>query len=625
MKLKRYGFIVRLKFQKRSALKFISRSESQISEAQRTDICWTNYPIVNKLLGTIPHSGGYNTTQLAAEFFPKLTLAVIPVIILLGILLCLPRDGAAAIFEQLAMDARGTSLCNSITADPSGPMSVHYNPAGLDRTVGTEAYQGLTWLAVLNVKGQFTQGTDPSTGKLWAPFGGWFNNGIDPEAGHGSSTTPSIELPFLGKLPFLAAPNQGVAHHDKDSPFAYGFAITTPFAAGMTHPDADDPYRFLGKSMTLLRVVAAPGVSYRVTNNLAIGASFGLGMGFFGMQADMRMPNDMVALTGALGQSTKGLEIPIVSELTLPAPWFGGGMSPYETVAGMKIYGQDLLNTSYNIGFLWDPFSWLSFGGVYQSQAVAEMKGRYTFTYSQSMQNSINWMGSSPTLIVTAAMLGLQTHLADQDSGNFRSDIVFPQRVQFGIKLQPHPRIKFLVDANWTDWESWKAASIVFDRDLAMLQLARLLGYTGGTNTLNIENGFKNTWNLSYGLELQASDHLTLRLGYEDRPTSNTANYFGLIPLGDMKLYSVGIGIKQEKVPLRKIKGLSDLIEQMNHPDLLDLSVTYMTSEYKCDFNQSQNFNSTDFTKIVYNPFAGLIYENKTEAWIIILKQTYYW
>jgi len=35
-------------------LKFASRSKSQISEAQRTDICWTNYPIVNKLLGTIP-------------------------------------------------------------------------------------------------------------------------------------------------------------------------------------------------------------------------------------------------------------------------------------------------------------------------------------------------------------------------------------------------------------------------------------------------------------------------------------------------------------------------------------------------------------------------------------------
>jgi len=32
-------FIVRLKFQKQSELKFVSRSESHILEAQRTEIC----------------------------------------------------------------------------------------------------------------------------------------------------------------------------------------------------------------------------------------------------------------------------------------------------------------------------------------------------------------------------------------------------------------------------------------------------------------------------------------------------------------------------------------------------------------------------------------------------------
>ena len=51
-------FIVRLKFQKRSVLKFVSR--------------------------TIPHSGGYNTPQLAAELFPKLALGFIPVIFVHG-------------------------------------------------------------------------------------------------------------------------------------------------------------------------------------------------------------------------------------------------------------------------------------------------------------------------------------------------------------------------------------------------------------------------------------------------------------------------------------------------------------------------------------------------------------
>ena len=48
-------FIVRLKFQKQSVLKFVSR--------------------------TIPHSGGYNTRSELAELFPKLALGFIPVIL----------------------------------------------------------------------------------------------------------------------------------------------------------------------------------------------------------------------------------------------------------------------------------------------------------------------------------------------------------------------------------------------------------------------------------------------------------------------------------------------------------------------------------------------------------------
>jgi len=607
-------------------LKFISRSESQISEAQRTDICWTNYPIVNKLLGTIPHSGGYNNTQLAAELFPKLTLAVIPVIILLWILLFLPRYGAAGINEQMAMDTRSLSLGNSITADPSGPFSVHFNPAGLDRTTGTEVCQGLNYIPILEIKGKFTQGIDPATGNKWAPFGGWFNKGIDPEAGHGSTTQGVMALPLLGVLPFLAAPYNGIVHHDKDSPFAYGFALVAPFAGGWRHNDADDPYRFLGKTVSLIRMVLEPGISYRVTKSLSIGASFGLGLSFMQFETRMRAPNDLVALTGALGQATEGLEIPIISELTFPAPWFGGGLSPYEDIGGLKFFAQDLFNPSYNVGFLWDPFSWLSFGGVYQSEADADMKGRYTFEYRPHLQKTINWLGSSPLTIIIAAMLGLPTHVADHDEGNMSINVVYPRRVQFGIKLQPHPRIKLLVDANWTDWESWKTQTIVFDRDMALLQLAKLSGYQGGSRAMVVQNGFKNEVHLSYGVELNPSGPVTLRLGYEYRPTSNSENYFGMLPLGDLKIYSIGIGLDEsKKAPPRKIKGLSDLLHQMLAPDRLDLGFRYITTDYKVNFNQSKNFNSTNFTDMIYNPFAGLEYEMKGSIYIISLNQTYFW
>ncbi|MDD2276770.1 MAG: outer membrane protein transport protein [Smithellaceae bacterium] len=543
-------------------------------------------------------------------------------IILLLLLLLVPRDGAAALFEQLAIETRAGSLGNAVTADPQGPLSAHYNPAGLDRVRGTEFTMGIFYIPTLNVQGKFTQGTDPQTGKLWAPFGGWFNNGIDPAAGHGSSTTPSAELPHLGALPMLAAPNLGIGYHSKNSPFAFGFAVYAPFGAGMEHTEADDPYRFLGKRMSVLRLTMAPTISYRVSKSLSVGASFGLGMAYMGFDTRMRAPNDMVALTGVLGDVTTGLEIPIFSELLLPPPWFGGGLNPYEEMGGLKFFAEDNLNTSFNIGWLWEPVSWFSFGGVYQSETKADMQGKYTFDFTKRMQNTINWLGSSPTTIIAAAVLDLPTYCPPEVRGNMSIEVVLPARAQFGIKLQPHRRIKFLADAHWAQWSAWESMKIVLDRDNELLRLGKLMGYTGGPRTLIMENHFKDTWHFSYGLELQPLDMLTLRLGYEDRPTSVSESYFGPLPLGDMKLYSAGLGLAL-KPPDRKFKGLFGLLKQMLHPDKVDLGFTYMTSDYKVKFNQSKLFNSTNFTDIIYNPFAGLEYEQKITAYIVSLNMTF--
>ena len=552
-------------------------------------------------------------------------------IILLWILMCLPREGAAALFEQLAVEARANSLGGAVTADPQGPLSAHFNPAGLDRVRGTELAMGVTWVPVMNIKSKFTQAIDPTTGELWSPFGGYFNNGIDPEAGQESSTKPSLEVPILGVLPYniLAGASQGIAYHAKGSSFAYGFALYTPFAVGQEHTSATDPSRFLGKRMSLVRLVLAPTISYRVSKTLTVGASVGMGLAWLGFDTRMRTPNELVALTGVLGEATVGLEIPIVSELTFPAPWFGGGLSPYEDVGGLKFFAEDNLTTSFNVGFLWEPFSWLSIGGVYQSESKAEMKGKYTLDYSKRMQKTINWLGSSPTTIIIAAMLDLPTYAPEEHTGNMSVDVVFPARAQLGVALKPHRRVKFLADVQWVQWSAWESTTVVFDRRIELFRLTKLLGYTGGDNKLVVENGFKDTIHCSFGLELEPIDGFFLRFGYDARPTSIQDGFFGLIPMGDLKLYTFGIGIETNKIsflkpPERRYKGLMDLaLHQLLHADRIDIGVTYLNSKTQISNNTSVNFNSTDFTKAVYNPFAGLNYENEINAWIINLGLTF--
>ncbi len=560
-----------------------------------------------------------------------MTLKRLGFIILLWILVCLPREGVAALFEQMVVETRAQSLGGAVTADPQGPLSAHFNPAGLDRVRGTELSMGFSWVPVMNIESKFTQAVDPDTGKLWAPFGGYFNNGIDPAAGQESSTKPSIEFPILGQLPFniMAGANQGIAYHAKGSSFAYGFALYAPVAVGMEHTDPNDPMRFLGKRMSIVRLVLAPTISYRVTKTLAVGASFGFGLARMQFDTSMRSPNELVALTGVLGEATVGLEIPIVSELTFPAPWFGGGLSPYEDIGNLKFVAEDNLTTSFNVGFLWEPFSWLSIGGVYQSESKADMRGKYALEYSNRFQRTVNWLGSSPTTIIIAAMLDLPTFAPDKHEGDMSIEVIFPARAQLGIALKPHRRVKFLADAQWVQWSRWENTEVAFDRRIELFRLTKLMGYAGGDSTMKLENGFKDTIHYSFGLELEPIDGVFLRFGYDARPTSVKESHFSMIPMGDMQLYSFGFGIETKKIsflkpPERRYKGLMDLaLHQLLHADRIDFGVTLLKSKASISSNTSQNFNSTDFTKPIYNPFAGLDYENEITAWILNVNMTF--
>jgi hypothetical protein len=79
------------------------------------------------------------------------------------------------------------------------------------------------------------------------------------------------------------------------------------------------------------------------------------------------------------------------------------------------------------------------------------------------------------------------------------------------------------------------------------------------------------------------------------------------------------------KPPKRTYKGLMELVMQLLHADKIDLGFMWMDSDYKVRFNQSKNFNSTNFTDIIYSPFAGLEYEQKTTAYFLSFTMTYFW
>jgi hypothetical protein len=96
--------------------------------------------------------------------------------------------------------------------------------------------------------------------------------------------------------------------------------------------------------------------------------------------------------------------------------------------------------------------------------------------------------------------------------------------------------------------------------------------------------------------------------------------------MADMDIYSAGIGLTLEDQPKPRPKGMHALLQQLQHPSGVDLNVTYVKMKDKTvGFNESTNMNSTDFTKIVYNPYAGLIWKQEMSIWIYSLNQVFRW
>lgn len=501
----------------------------------------------------------------------------------------------AAFHEQLAIDTVAISLANTVTARPPGHMSIHYNPAGLSQLPdGKYLSNGLT-IPIIEKTSCFKQDPD-----FEGFLGGYKDDPLDGKCG--TSTSGRMYLPFYNDtIDFLFAPTLGLSYRKPGSKWTFAVGQYAPFAVGLVHGDSGDPSVFGGKSVYQQHLVyIAPAVSFQITPTLSVGLTVGLGQTAMGAEVDMRSPNDMVALTRVLGEATEGLEIPILSELTLPPPWFGGGVGPYDQVGALDLRMRDDFSPNYNVGLLWEPWKWLAIGACYQSEIRTQLTGQYNFAYSEEWQRMVNWFGSSPLLVITSGVFDLPMTPVASQSGTVTSQITFPRRAQFGIKIKPFSRLSLMADLHWANWSVLKRDEFIFDQDIQLLQLVKMLGYTGGNDTMILTRNFKDTWHWSVGLEYDILDWLTFRCGYERRETSVRPELFDLMyALPDLENFGAGFGIK------------------LKNGVVIDIAAGYIINEsYEVPNNTSTNMNSTDFTDPVYNPYAGLDYEQKTATYL---------
>jgi long-subunit fatty acid transport protein len=513
-----------------------------------------------------------------------------------GAALLVSATAQAQLAQNLTIgNPKAMAMGNAITADYSGIDAVHYNPAALTKLKGRQTtIKFIT--GVMDIRAEFD-----------APAGygsKFFGLSDDPVANSSSrTTTPAVYLPGLGgatEVPLLFMPLAGLSINPPGSKLTFATDVYTPQALGFVRDD-DDPARYQGKEVVMQRLTYfSPAVGYQLNDELSLGLSINFSDQALALNQDFRAPN---LLTGVTGLSQELLCQIDGNPFEVFLNICGGEFGPFTNLANLDVDMQQSLSPTWNLGVLWEPTDWFAWGAVYQSEAKMHLQGKYKVDYSQNWQGF--WRGLDSSLI-GAIFNPITPDGAAQENGNVSMDMTYPQHFATGVKFKPASKWQVNVDLKWTDYAAWEKFELNFDRELDMLKIAKIFSPNSATATsITLDRGYESVWSWALGVQYDVNDRLSLRAGYEPRPSAVPDNKAdALVPLGDAQLYGLGLGYRWDQ------------------ETVIDLGFNYLVSKQSIPAGSSCNANCSGIDSIVYNPYADLDIETSVKAYILALTYT---
>lgn len=512
--------------------------------------------------------------------------------------LALSQPASATLFEDIPVgNAYATSMGNAVTASPPGVYSIHFNPAGLAKIKQRTSAQGIS-LIQLKADAYFYD-HDPR-------FEAFTNeHGLVDEAENTHSQNdsyafygPGMKLQKLD-LPAMPLPTAGWAWPIKNTDMTFATAIYVPTGAGYSRGD-DDPGRFMGRRVAIARInYLSPTIGVQLNDHWSVGGGIAVSWQGLGIDMDFRAPNIGLALVDSIqNQScpTSGNPSPVAfSPFATLLGICGSELGPFTHVANIKLEVNDPRSISANMGVLYEPTDWFSWGAVYRTQANNNMRGRYTLTYTDSWYNFFK--GLNPDVVKALASLGVKAPVPNRsETGTGTVSLPQPSTFGTGFSIKLMPRLQFNIDAKWADYAKWENFTVDFQQNLDFLKMASLAESKHATKTkLIIPRYYKSVWNWGMGVEYEYSNQLKLRMGYEDRNSSVPRDRQDLfLPVGNGKLYSIGAGYK--------------LSESQN----IDIAIAQTKLEAYVPAGSSYNANYMGADNFVYNPYAGLNFKTVT-------------
>lgn len=519
---------------------------------------------------------------------------------------------------------KALALGNAVTADPPGIDSIHFNPAGLTKIKGRQmsikvlaAHMTVDgsvgaptqpeyiptkaeyYKANYNRKSECTGATDPSVGTptveemdtCW---------GYDPIANSTSSLDgPGLMLPFVGftEVPLLAFPSGGIAFEDPSRGWTFGTAVYSPQGIGYSR-DATDPqtgtgdagsYQGVNVGVTRLTYFS-PTVAIPVSDKL----SFGVGVNFSyqGLALDTYLRAPL--------ETTKWVES--VNDLLPPGAELHI-LAPYDTVGRLSMEIEDFLSVGFNFGVLYEPYDWLSFGFLYQSETTSQMSGDYKMENTDSFLHTAE--GLAPAGGLLGAIGGAPFNAQKVETGTVELEYLMPQNIAFGTSVKLLPNLKVNFDVRWVEYSVWDELEFKFSNNVDFLTLSSIIYTFSGLkknadpDAMRIRRAYEDTWSVAIGAEYQLNDNIVLRAGYEPREGAIPASSADMLfPIGDADLFTAGFGW------------------QLSGTTRIDAAFGILYSEQDIAACTSKNANTCNEGDVVYNPYYSMPFKTETTAYL---------
>ncbi len=274
----------------------------------------------------------------------------------------------------------------------------------------------------------------------------------------------------------ISTPLYAYFNYKATNRLAFGVSFTTPFGSAMKWND-NWVGAHLIQSINLTAYQAQPTVSFKILDNLSIGAGMTVAWGKFDLSRSMfpvgaTTNNTFAALIAAAGHPEY-------------APVFTSAGN--NALVSAKLSGKSSVAVGVNLGIMWDINDQWTLGFDYRSRLNMKVdSGNAELKYaSAQVQQVLAGMGVIPPM----------------NEGTFSAELPLPTNLTWAVSFRPTTKWELAVDVQWVGWSAYKSLDVSFNEpELAIEDIKSVKNYD-------------NTVAVRFGAQYKVCDLVQARMG----------------------------------------------------------------------------------------------------------------